>query len=121
MREGPVRVGAVVVFGYGTAVHAYDLINYGLNAYADFPVWLGGYFTALIALDAASAVLIATRRRAGLALGSAVLVTDALANWYAVYISNPDVGTLPRIGQAVTSALAVGLVFASVRLWHSFR
>lgn len=116
------RVGAVVVFGYGTAVHAYDLIRYGLNAYADFPVWLGGYFTALIALDAASAVLIAARRRAGLALGSAVLVTDALANGYAVYIVNPEDAMTPaRIGQALVTALAVGMVLASVRLWRSFR
>jgi hypothetical protein len=117
-----VRVGAIVVFAYGAAVHSYDLIRGGLNAYADFPVWLGGYFTALVVLDAAVALLIGLRRRSGLVLGCSVLISDALANGYAAYIMNPDPGfTLSRLGQAIVSALAVGMVFASTRLWESFR
>ncbi|MFF1816793.1 hypothetical protein ACFVWG_05830 [Kribbella sp. NPDC058245] len=120
MREGAVRVAAVVVFAYGTAVHAYDLLRGGLDAYAGYPGWLRGFYTALIVLDAACAVLIAMRRRAGLVLGSAVLVADALANGYAVYGLHQG-PTIARVGQGVVSALAVAMVLASRWLWRSFR
>ncbi|MFF1816786.1 hypothetical protein ACFVWG_05795 [Kribbella sp. NPDC058245] len=52
--------------------------------------------------------------RAGLVLGSAVLVADALANGY----QGP---TVARVGQGVVSALAVAMVLASRWLWRSFR
>ncbi|TDD53765.1 hypothetical protein E1263_27790 [Kribbella antibiotica] len=93
MGERAVRIAAVAVFAYGTIVHAYDLLRHGLDAYADYPGWLGGFFTALIA--------------------------DALANGYAVYVLAPAAG-VAHVGQAVVSVLAVGMVVASHRLWGSF-
>lgn len=115
------RVGAVVVFAYGTAVHAYDLVRGGLDVYGGYPGWLGAFYTGLIVLDAASAVLIGVKRRAGLVLGSAVLVADALANGYAVYVFAPVPGfTLGNVGQAVITGLAVGMLVVSHRLWRSF-
>ncbi|MFG3644497.1 hypothetical protein ACGF3C_29920 [Micromonospora sp. NPDC047762] len=61
-----------------------------------------------------AALLLAARRVQGLVLGCAVLVTDAAANGYANYVLDPAFGVTPgRIGQAVITALAVGLVALS--------
>ncbi|MGW6277989.1 hypothetical protein [Kribbella sp. NPDC055071] len=120
MFERAVRAAAITVFAYGTVVHAYDFLTRGIDAYADFPGWLAGFYTVLIGLDATSALLIWARRRVGLALGSAVLIADALANGYAIYVLDFDSG-LARFGQAVVTALAVGLVLASHRLWRTYR
>jgi hypothetical protein len=81
------------------------------------PGWLAAYFVSLTLLDPAAAVLLALRRRAGLALGVVVLVTDALANAYANYVVDRTGGVTPgRAGQAVITALAIGLLVAAPRI-----
>ncbi len=56
-------------------------------------------------------MLLLLRPAAGLILGAVVLVTDALANGYANYVVDTSGGiTAGRIGQAVITLLALGLV-----------
>ncbi|MFF0153409.1 hypothetical protein [Micromonospora sp. NPDC005203] len=102
---------AVLVFAYGGLVHVVQLLVPTLRPQLALPGWLTVYFVSLTLWDPVAALLLAARRVEGLALGCAVLVTDAAANWYANYVLDPAVGITPgRIGQAVITALAVILV-----------
>ncbi|MEU7589911.1 hypothetical protein AB0A95_26865 [Micromonospora sp. NPDC049230] len=102
---------AVLVFGYGTVVHVAQLLVPEFRPQLALPGWLTVYFTSLTLWDPVAALLLAARRVEGLALGCAVLATDAAANWYANYVLDPAVGvTAGRIGQAVITALAVTLL-----------
>jgi hypothetical protein len=113
---------AAGVFAYGTVVHAVDLADRGLSAYAQYPTWLSSYFTSLIILDALAAILLVLRRRSGLVLGIAVLVTDAAANGYANYFLYPDDNsTTARAFQAVTTVLALALFATSPKTWPLLR
>ncbi|MGC4839544.1 hypothetical protein ACLQ3D_34060 [Micromonospora vinacea] len=105
---------AVLVFAYGTAVHVVQLLLPQFGPQLALPGWLAFYFTSLTLWDPLAALLLAARRVQGLVLGCAVLVTDAAANGYANYVLDPAGGVTPgRIGQAVITALAVGLVALS--------
>ena len=108
----------MAVFSYGTVVHAAQLATRGWDPYPTLPGWLAAYFVSLTVFDPLAAAFLWLRRREGLALGCAVLVTDAAANGYANYVldSSPGV-TAGRIGQAVITALAITLLAASPRLW----
>lgn len=113
---------AVAVFIYGTAVHLGQLAAGGWPPYPGLPGWLAGYFVALTALDPAAAVLLACRRRAGLLLGCAVLLSDAAGNGYADYAARPGHGiTAGRAGQAVVTVLAIALLAAAPRIWPWLR
>jgi hypothetical protein len=110
--------GEVAVLAYGTVAHVYQLATSGGHPYPWAPTWLRAYFVALTVLDPLAAVRLARRRRGGLHLAVAVLVTDAAANGYASYAL--PVGTAAsRVGQAVITVLAgVALATAAqVRPW----
>ncbi len=62
---------------YGTVVHVVHLAMGGTDPYPSMPRWLAAYFVSLTVLDPLAAVLLLQRRRAGLALGCTVLLTDA--------------------------------------------
>ncbi|WP_422739944.1 hypothetical protein ACN263_12375 [Micromonospora sp. WMMD729] len=115
-RGVPARVrlvvsAAVLVFAYGGVVHVLQLLVPGLRPQLALPGWLAVYFASLTLWDPLAALLLAARRPAGLALGCAVLVTDAAANGYANYVLDSAGGVTPgRIGQAVITALALALV-----------
>ncbi|WP_138757941.1 hypothetical protein [Modestobacter altitudinis] len=114
--------GAVLVLVYGTAVHLVQLVGSGFDPYPDLPGWLRAYFVSLTVLDPLAAVLLARRRRSGVALTVAVLATDALANGWANYALDPAAGvTAGRVGQAVISVLALVAVLTSRRLWRYAR
>ena len=84
--------------------------------------WLSWYFTSLVVLDALSAALLALRRRIGLMLGCAVLATDATASGDANYVLDPNNGLLiGRVFQAITTALAIGLLVTAPRTWPWLR
>ena len=86
------------------------------------PTWLAVYFVSLTVLDPLAAALLVRRRRAGLVLGCAVLVTDAAANGYANYAIDASVGlTVGRVGHAVITLLALALLVATPRLWPWWR
>ncbi|MEV4626882.1 hypothetical protein AB0J90_11410 [Micromonospora sp. NPDC049523] len=113
-----VAVGAtVVVFAYGTMAHLFQLAAGGSDPYPGLPVWLSVYFVSLTVLDPLAAALLVARRAAGLVLGGAVLLTDAVANAYANYVLDPAPGVTPgRIGQAVITVLALALVAGAPRI-----
>ena len=113
---------AVAVFVYGTAVHLGQLAAGGWHPYRGLPGWLAGYFVSLTVLDPVAAVLLACRRRAGLLLGCAVLLSDAAGNGYADYAVRPGQGvTAGRAGQAVVTMLAIALLAAAPRVWPWLR
>lgn len=117
-----VVASAVAVFVYGTAVHLDQLTAGGWHPYRELPVWLAGYFVALTVLDPVAAGLLACRRRAGLLLGCAVLLSDAAGNGYADYAVRSQPGiTAGRVGQAVVTVLGVALVAVSPRIWPWLR
>jgi hypothetical protein len=98
----------VAVLGYGTVVHVVQLAD-RFPPYPWAPGWLAAYFTALTVADPVAAALLWARRRVGLYLAVAVLVTDAAANAYAIY--GLDGGnTAGQIGQVVVSLIAVAAV-----------
>ena len=112
---------AVAVFGYGTVVHVVQLATGDGDPYPLLPGWLAAYFLLLTVLDPLAATLLWQRRREGLVLGCAVLVTDAAANGYANYIlDNSDGATFGRIGQAAITALALALLAVAPRVWPWF-
>ena len=86
---------------------AIDFITAGWMPYAYAPHWLAAYWSALLLLDPLAAVLIAYRRRSGLLLAPAILLTDAAANGYAIHVLSLG-GPLAPIGHGVVSAVAVG-------------
>jgi hypothetical protein len=112
---------AVAVFGYGTVVHVVQLATGGWDPYPLLPRWLAAYFLLLTVLDPLAATLLWLRRREGLVLGCAVLVTDAAANLYANYVLDSGGGaTAGRIGQAAITALAIALLAVTPRVWPWF-
>jgi len=112
----------VALLVFGTVVHVAHLVAGGSATYAGLPSWLRLYFVSLTVLDPLAAVLLARARRSGVVLAVAVLVTDAAANAVANYAVDPTGGvTVGRIGQAVITALAVGAVAMSGRLWRAAR
>jgi hypothetical protein len=108
----------VVVLSYGGVVHAVQLATGGWPPYRWAPTWLAIYFTSLTVLDPLAASLLWARRTIGLYLGILVLVTDAVANGYAVYGRSGATGTA-RIAQATVSLLALAAVITApqVRRW----
>ncbi|WP_307834235.1 hypothetical protein [Paractinoplanes lichenicola] len=110
---------AVAVFAYGTVVHVFQLATGG---YPGMPGWLATYFVSLTFLDALAAVLLLRQPVVGLYLGGLILVTDAAANFYANYVVDTSPGvTAGRIGQAVITLLAVGLVVLTPRTARALR
>ena len=74
----------VAGFGWGTATHAADFVRHGWWPYRFGPLALNLFWNALVFLDAAVvALLVSGRRRAGLALGAAVMAVDVAVNSYA--------------------------------------
>ncbi len=112
--------GFVLLLAYGTVVHLLQVVASHFNPYPALPGWLRAYFTALIVLDPLAAVLLARRHRAGVVLAATVLVTDAAANGWANYAIDDTTGiTTGRVGQAVITVLAIGLLIALPRLWRA--
>ena len=114
-----IAAGVVIILVYGTAVHVVQLIASGFNPYPDLPGWMRIYFVSLTVLDPVAALLLARCTRPGVALATAVIVSDALANGWANYALDSSVGiTAGRIGHAVITLIAIGICTATRRLWR---
>jgi hypothetical protein len=68
-------------FLVGTTTHVLDLVGGGLDTYAGFPAALRWYWVSLTLLDPLTVVLLALRRRAGIVLALAVILSDIAVNW----------------------------------------
>src|SRR5919206_727598 len=113
-------VATVLVLAYGTVVHVVQLAAAGGDPYPDLPGWLRGYFVSLTLLDPLAALLLARRRRSGVVLAVAVLVSDAVANGWANHALDPAEGlTAGRVGHGVITLVAVGLLVATPGLWRA--
>ena len=98
-------------------MHLGHLARGGSNPYPTLPAGLAVYFVALTLLNPVAAVLLLFRRRAGLLLACAILLTDASANGYANYFLDDASGvTAGRVGQAIITVLALGLLAVAPRL-----
>ena len=110
----------MLVLLYGTAVHVVQLAAAGGTPYPGMPGWLRAYFLSLTLLDPLTAGLLLLRRRSGVVLAVAVLVSDAAANGWANYALDPASGVTPgRVGQAVITLLALALLAVTPLLWRA--
>ena len=113
-------VATVLVLAYGTVVHVVQLAVAGGDPYPDLPGWLRTYFVSLTVLDPLAALLLARRRRSGVVLAVAVLVSDAVANGWANHALDPADGlTAGRVGHGLVTLVAVGLLVATPGLWRA--
>ena len=111
-----------VALVYGTCRACCTAGCRGNRPYPSMPGWLAAYFVSLTVLDPFAAVLLLRRRRAGLALGCTVLLTDAAAYGHANYVLDATSGlTFGRVGQGVITALALSLTLAATQLWSAPR
>lgn len=80
-------VVAVLVAGFtiGTLTHTLHLVTVGWIVFDHASVWMNLYWTALTALDPLAAVLLLWRRPIGLALGTAIILSDVAINSHALY------------------------------------
>ncbi|WP_163542023.1 hypothetical protein [Occultella kanbiaonis] len=111
-------IQAVWILGFliGTGTHIADLVGAGTDVYSGFPTGVRLYWTSLTVLDAATLVLIAARRRAGVVLGVAVIVTDVAVNW-TLFIIRDELAAFGVVNQALFAAF----ILATMRiLWTWF-
>jgi len=93
----------------------------GGRPYQGNPWWLVIFFVSLTVFDPAVAVGLARRRRWAVWSAVVVLVLDAAANGYAVYVVVPATGlTLGEVGQGVITVLAIVVVVAARPLDRGF-
>ena len=78
------RIIWVIVFLIAAANHARDIVAGGWLPYGFAPLPLNWFWTLLLPLDLLAALLVTTRRRAGVILGFAIILADVAANsWFA--------------------------------------
>lgn len=86
MNRARLCVGVLVAgFAIGTFTHAQHLVNVGWVVFSAAPVWMTVYWNTLVVLDPLAAILLLRVRRAGLALGLAIMVSDVAVNSYALH------------------------------------
>ena len=87
-RDGASRFALATLvggFAIGTFTHSATLIDAGWLPYRSAPLWMNVYWTALTFLDPLAAALLVVRRRVGLILAIAIMVSDVAINSYAAY------------------------------------
>ena len=107
----------VAGFLVGTVTHTIDLIAGGLEAYAGFHPGVRVFWASLTLLDPITALLLALRRRTGVALGVLVMVADVTVNW-TVAAMVPGLGIFGLINQ---SAFAVFVFATAAPLWRGIQ
>lgn len=111
-----VQAAWVIGFLVGTTTHTADLILGGLDVYSGFPVGVRLFWVTLTILDPVTAALIIFRRRSGIVLGAAVIITDIAVNWTVFTV----VGGLSLFGVINQSLFAVLIVITARSLWTWF-
>ncbi|MGG7508307.1 hypothetical protein [Plantibacter sp. YIM 135249] len=106
----------VIGFLVGTSTHVADLIFGGLNVYEAFPPGNRVFWISLTLLDPLTVTLILLRRRAGIALGVAVMIADVAVNWTVF----STIGGLSLFGVLNQSAFAAFVLATTPLLWRRF-
>ncbi|AWG00098.1 hypothetical protein DZF92_13870 [Clavibacter michiganensis subsp. insidiosus] len=123
LRRGPERALRIIRalwiagFGIGTITHVLDLAVGGTDVYAGFPVALRAFWVSLTVLDPLVIALLALRRRAGVALGIAVILVDIAVNWTVL----ATIGGIPPWGamnQTLFAILVLATAPALLRAWR---
>ncbi|TDE90065.1 hypothetical protein EXU48_19310 [Occultella glacieicola] len=97
----------IVGFVFGTSTHVVDLVVSGMDVYAGFPTGVRLFWTSLTVLDAATVALIAVRRRAGVILGVAVILTDIAVNW-TMFATRGGLAPFGVVNQALFAVFILG-------------
>lgn len=106
----------VIGFLIGTTTHTADLIFGGLDVYDGFPAGVRLFWVSLTILDPLTVVLIILRRRSGIVLGSAVIISDIAVNW-TVFAT---IGGLSVFGVVSQSLFAALIAATAGPLWIWF-
>lgn len=112
-----VRLVWVVGFLVGTTTHVLDLVQGGVAVYAGFPDAVRLYWVSLTLLDPLTVVLTALRRRAGVVLGVAIMVSDVSVN--ATVAATTD--GLALRGLLLQVAFGLVVVTTAPLLWRAAR
>lgn len=112
-----IQVIWILGFLIGTTTHVLDLVAGGLDTYGDFPVPLRAYWISLTVLDPVTVLLVLRRRRAGVVLGLAVILSDIAVNWTVF----STIGGLSLFGVVNQTVFAIVLVATAVPLWRWMR
>jgi hypothetical protein len=112
-----IQVIWILGFLIGTTTHVIDLVSGGLDTYAGFPTPLRAYWISLTLLDPVTVILVFRRRRAGVVLGLAVILSDIAVNW-TVFLT---IGGHPLFGVVNQTVFAIVLVATAVPLWRWMR
>ncbi|MFW6774614.1 hypothetical protein ACOACO_10045 [Nocardioides sp. CPCC 205120] len=110
-----VRLVWVAGFLVGTTTHVVDLVDGGRDVYAGFPIGVRAYWVSLTVLDPVAAVLTALRRRSGVVLGVAIMVSDVAVN-ATVLATTTGLGSWGLILQAAFGAVVAA---TAPRLWRA--
>lgn len=108
-RPGVLRTFQVLwVAGFlvGTVTHVADLVLAGAEVYAGFPTAVRVFWVTLTVADPAVVVLVLLRRRAGVALGVAIMVLDVAVNW-TVHLTSGGAVLVGLVNQSVFGALVL--------------
>ena len=109
-----IQIAWVAGFLVGTSTHLLDLIAGGLDTYGGFPTGLRVYWISLTVLDPLTVLLLLLRRRAGVVLGLAVILSDIAVNWTVFF----TIGGHALFGVMSQSAFAILLVTTAALLWR---
>lgn len=101
-------------FLVGATSHILDLAAGGVVTYAGFPPAPRAFWVSLTLVDPLAVVLVLLRRRAGVLLGLAIILSDITVNW-TVYFT---VGGNPLYGVVNQSVFAAILLATAVPLWR---
>lgn len=107
----------IIGFLIGTTTHVLDLVDGGLDTYAQFPTALRLFWISLTLLDPITIALLAMRRRAGIVLALIVILVDVAVNWSVL----ATIGGNPLYGVVNQTAFAALLILTAPHLWRWFR
>lgn len=112
-----VRLVWIAGFLVGSTTHVLDLVQGGVAVYAGFPDAVRLYWVSLTLLDPLTVVLTALRRRAGVVLGVAIMVSDVAVN--ATVAATTD--GLGLRGLVLQVAFGLVVVTTAPLLWRAAR
>jgi len=107
----------VAGFLIGTTTHLLDLIAGGIETYGGFPTGLRAYWISLTVLDPLAVLLLLLRRRSGVVLGLAIILSDIAVNWTVFF----TIGGHALFGVVNQSLFAIILLATAVPLWRWMR
>ena len=94
-------------FLIGTTTHLVDVIRYGFLPYTMAPDWINVYWTSLTAFDPLVVLLLWKHRKAAVALGITIMVSDVTINSYVYFMLDSFESAMPLILQTLFLILVV--------------